>query len=1127
MKKWSFLVAALLMSAAATTFTSCVDTDEPEGILEMRKAKAEYIRALAAVENAKIAYQQAAAQSEAANADLLKAQAEIAKAQAEVEKAQAQAVIIAAEAQAKADALLAEGKNEIAKAEAAKLLAEAAQAKAECEQTIAENEIKLQEIRANLEVVLQETQTKMVYAQAAYQLALKDLAAIDLVASPVEAQLVKNARAAYETAFAALDAKSQAVTKAQKNLLDKIYGSQDDAEALLHQLSDKNAELIALQAVYAELQKLAEDMTPTAWEARRDSIAQYVGNGTLVGDNKLEEAQLKLQLEEIKQTPEYKAAEAQDKADLTAYIQAQQYYNYLANKSALDCKSEYSATAKSYGKMGEASTHDAASFQEVSEPKSDYKVSKVEIKIDNKKVEEKFNAAVKSGYATTSGKLKVDEQKNLKFDKVSGDEIKNLEASVALKEWADAAAKVKVTAEEAAADTCQNADAKALADAQKAHKEAVEKWQKMHKIYENQAVEQSVSTDAFKASIKKYNDNIDALEAAVKAYNTAYDAAVAANAKAILDGVKGNVGLGKAKDKLNAIDPLLFPTSELATRTTKAMLDAYVTSKETEIIAKAVPSYETLAKVQAAANAAYNNGYNDTYTVAEAEKVEKWAKSKAVAGIPDAQKNNDFQAEVDITKTVIVGAEVKPVAEAKTVVDAYAKITSADPAKPGVVEALKKAETDAKKLDNGSYQAISDAVTAFVKAAGDNCEKLKKAEDSNAAAIEKYTGVGTKIFVAGQPATATEGSLEVPATAWVLPAVVKGETAYEGNGHLQVVRTKVSDENVAKMATVEFDSAKATTNWKDASKAAFGAPDGRHTEVTSTSTKDGKTLDQEGNEITSYNPTNTLAAQAAAQKKMDDHAALAAVAAEAQKLVADIAAAQTALDTELAELAKPVTAALEAIEPAKKAHQASHNAADKLVADVNAQLTAIGNKVTDLGKVKSALQDILNAYYNNQTISYVDENETEQKISWTATDRDFTQVEKWIKAQMKKYDTKQGGLGTADDHGKIANKQAEIEKIEKIISRLEENDYESVAHDYIIKDLEYTLELAQKEYEYYLAKFNKAEEALNNVLEAVGNGTAATYTPSGVGTSGATNNSGEYYGGTTGANTGTTITVDL
>ena len=32
MRKWTYLVAALLMSGTAATFTSCIDTTEPAGI---------------------------------------------------------------------------------------------------------------------------------------------------------------------------------------------------------------------------------------------------------------------------------------------------------------------------------------------------------------------------------------------------------------------------------------------------------------------------------------------------------------------------------------------------------------------------------------------------------------------------------------------------------------------------------------------------------------------------------------------------------------------------------------------------------------------------------------------------------------------------------------------------------------------------------------------------------------------------------------------------------------------------------------------------------------------------------------------------------------------------------------
>ena len=69
MRKWTYLVAALLMSGATATFTSCIDTDEPAGIEELRGAKAELLRAKAAVEQAEAAIRTAQAAWVQAKAD--------------------------------------------------------------------------------------------------------------------------------------------------------------------------------------------------------------------------------------------------------------------------------------------------------------------------------------------------------------------------------------------------------------------------------------------------------------------------------------------------------------------------------------------------------------------------------------------------------------------------------------------------------------------------------------------------------------------------------------------------------------------------------------------------------------------------------------------------------------------------------------------------------------------------------------------------------------------------------------------------------------------------------------------------------------------------------------------------
>lgn len=56
MRKWTYLVAVLLMAGTSTSLlTSCIDNDEPAGIIDLRGAKAELLRAKAAVEQAEAA----------------------------------------------------------------------------------------------------------------------------------------------------------------------------------------------------------------------------------------------------------------------------------------------------------------------------------------------------------------------------------------------------------------------------------------------------------------------------------------------------------------------------------------------------------------------------------------------------------------------------------------------------------------------------------------------------------------------------------------------------------------------------------------------------------------------------------------------------------------------------------------------------------------------------------------------------------------------------------------------------------------------------------------------------------------------------------------------------------------
>lgn len=71
MRKWTYLVAALLMGGVSTSLTSCIDNDEPASITDLRGAKAELLRAKAQVELAEAAIRNANAAIQQAKADYL------------------------------------------------------------------------------------------------------------------------------------------------------------------------------------------------------------------------------------------------------------------------------------------------------------------------------------------------------------------------------------------------------------------------------------------------------------------------------------------------------------------------------------------------------------------------------------------------------------------------------------------------------------------------------------------------------------------------------------------------------------------------------------------------------------------------------------------------------------------------------------------------------------------------------------------------------------------------------------------------------------------------------------------------------------------------------------------------
>lgn len=1172
MKKWSFLVATLLlMGATATTFTSCVDTDEPEGILNMRNAKAEYIRALAAVENAKIAYQQAAAQNEQANAELLKAQAqaEILKAQIAADQAKIanECAVKIAEAQAQAELLRAEGeknlndaKAQIALAEAEKILAEAMDEKARTEQLIAENEIKLQEMKAKLEVVLQNAQTELLKSQAAYQLALKDIAALDLVLSPLESTILTTAKIAYTTAYTNLNGKANALAQAQEKLLDKMYTNEDATAQLEHKLADDKSKLAAMKATLAELEKLAADVTPTAWETRRDSLAKIIASEQLMKD------ELSLKIEEVKQSAEYKAAAKKDADARKAYVAAQQEYNYLYGAAAkTDCFGDVAADGQHPGQEDFSSkpygTEDKGTHPKAQDRSAKtYEFPGIEIKVENATLQKKISSILTTK-DDGSKVLQVAEfnadgtakQYTYKEAEKAFKEGDNFIQSTKIDKWINTLKGTKITDEEIEMKECRQQYEKELEAVKAKHEEKVALWKDMHKQYAEKKAIREVPVTDFENAVKAYNDNFKKLDDAVKAYNAAYDQAVKDNKDAIMKQIKEYYGLDAYKDLLSTA-PLdgIFGAKSGLTQVNKAQLDNLVKGKEVEIKALTDDAFKTVAKVLAKGQTAFDNAYGNKFNINEGPKVEAWAASKARDGV-DAGS----YTITGVDNKAVIAEKVKAVTEIEAVSNANKALNSTETGKEGIAVIISNTTKDNGKYKAGTQKSVEDALKAYEGKANElaqtQTDAAKKLTMEVLTGEKKYNDAGNLVDVTYLNGGSKDHPTYVPVGAnWVvIEWKLDSDNNYVPSGHYTIAHTAATD--YAKAEAVQYSDGLATTAWQKASKEAFGVV--RHTELTAAMVKDQNIsldgiayndklevttpaavtgTDEKGLSVTLTG--STLGNLIAAQKRVDNFADLTAAAEALEALKTAVAEKKTSLQTLINGIKAEIDKAENAIAPAKEAHLAAHKAAQKLV-EACGKESDITNTIKDLKTLKEKLNNILTAYYSDQLfeLKYTDEDGNEQSIDWTgATQRDFSVIKKWVESAIKTYTKKDPKAATGvDTHGLIADQEAKIANLEKLVSRLEENGYTgkdaeltAAINNFVIVPLQEAVEKAQFEYDYYLNELAIAEANLNKVIEALGNGVAlkpGEYPSSTTNTVGATIGGSSSYTGATSSGTTTTI----
>ena len=247
MRKWTYLVAMLMLTCATTTFTGCIDTDEPQGITELRGAKAKLLEAKALVEAAKVAQ--------------VNAEAKLKEAEAKAKEAEAQATILRAEYE-----------KAIAEAQSAAYIK---QIEAEIAKLQAETEAKLAEAEATRQEVINAQKLAAVQLQiAAAQLAGAQQQALQPYITAYE-QAVTAYDQKYIDYTNALNAYNAAVTNLETNTQSEIANKLDLEIALEDaKIAKANAE-DAIQ-IYTDSLELAKNMTPDELPAKRDAyLAEY------------------------------------------------------------------------------------------------------------------------------------------------------------------------------------------------------------------------------------------------------------------------------------------------------------------------------------------------------------------------------------------------------------------------------------------------------------------------------------------------------------------------------------------------------------------------------------------------------------------------------------------------------------------------------------------------------------------------------------------------------------------------------------------------------------------------------------------------------------------------------------
>ena len=208
MKK--IIYSLVIMIAAGSLFTSCIEQVEPLGIQDMRYAKAEYIRALKDLRAADAEYVRAQAAVEQAKARYIDARTALKNAEVEMQKLQNEYQALLNEARADSNAWIS----------------------AETQFKIDSLEMEMEELQAKHDSTMVEAEKNLAKAQEQLRIALRDIALAAQSLTPNEQAALAAAVAIYAEAFEAYTKQQPEVMKAQRKVdslkwAKSVYADQD------------------------------------------------------------------------------------------------------------------------------------------------------------------------------------------------------------------------------------------------------------------------------------------------------------------------------------------------------------------------------------------------------------------------------------------------------------------------------------------------------------------------------------------------------------------------------------------------------------------------------------------------------------------------------------------------------------------------------------------------------------------------------------------------------------------------------------------------------------------------------------------------------------------------------------